>query len=114
MTTWDGKERRNVNQWQSEAIIEKLGELDKTLTLIGAKLEALSVTVASHNGDLKARVDKHDEMLHGNGKEGIVTIVSNLKNDFKTHDENDEWFHRGAITIGVAIIAFLVKIVFFK
>ena len=110
--TWDGKERRG-NQDNSNTIFERLGSIDVSVGKIETRLENLHSKVNASNTSVKELLDKHDEILHGNGKPGIASSLNVLKDQFDRHDKADTWFHRTVILACIGIIGFLIKIVFF-
>lgn len=96
------------------AILSRLNSIDVSIGILSNKMENLHSKVNAFNYEFKIKIDRHDEILHGNGKPGILPILNTLKSDFDKHDKSDGWFHKTIILTGIGAIGFLVKIVFFK
>ena len=110
--TWDGHDRRkNLNE--GNKIQESLTDIQLNLIEVKTRLENLHSKVNSYNLDMKEKIEKHEEILNGNGKPGIVSTVHSLNEKFERHDTADRNIHKTVICCMIAVIAFLVKVVFF-
>ena len=84
--------------------LEKLRVADR-LTVVEQELKSLGVIMSGTMGRMDALIAKHNETIYGNGKDGMVTEISNLKQS----NDNRTWFDRMGLTTCVGLI---VKVFF--
>lgn len=109
---WDGKERRNVSQWQSAEILEKLAEINISIGVMSEKIEHNHKAFRTAEVWWKEQTERLDGAIFG--KEGLNANFRVLKDSFDRHDEDDKWFHRTIFLSGIGVIAFLIIEALFK
>ena len=88
MDNWDGNERRRSVNGEYSEIMKRLGDIE----IQAAKIE--QIVTSSHKAfreseqRLSELLEKHNHIIHGNGKEGLITRIGLLEQTEKNRAWN--------------------------
>jgi hypothetical protein len=83
--TWDGRERRSVNP--------EYEYIKGQIALLHEKIDNIVGHSCSVQKECAKLIQKHNETLYGNGKEGITTKVTGLSHEMSGHIMWDRWLY---------------------
>ena len=98
---WDGQEKRRDNADKLDKLMHRFEELDRSLTVIKSFINSENGNHIHHLDAHYKLLAKHDELFHGNGKPGIIDILTrmdmnlvNVKEWMAAHKQEDDDKHR--------------------
>jgi len=113
--SWDGNERRKGGSGL-EKIKDDIVDIHTKVVLLVNKVDANHESLRKTINSMEELLKKHNETIFGNGQPGLKTKVSSLesmKQDFKTHTDNDAKVFIAFGTLLVTILLGIGKLVFF-
>lgn len=97
------------NIFEKIGIVRDLGEIKAILAKQDGELAFIKVQKQDMHNELKKLIDGFNDVIHGNGKPGLVTLVDRLVQTEVTRRANFMIIYSALIGVGVKFIYDFVK-----